>query len=244
MPVVESAADVRWALLGHGVFADSFGCLSLREFPCIIGRRTGVSLQVAHLTISGAHAEIICDGEQLVIRDLGSRNGTFVNGKRVTNREPLHEGDLVQFGEAVFRLEREWSHSQSVTPAAGEVCDLALALAQFDKLMSSRSFISHFQPIVTAEEEPRTVAYEALARSRLFGLTSPLMMFKAAAYFTQEAELSAQLREDACRRCGDAQPHLFLNTHPEELKDLGKLVQSLREIRRLWPTQLMTLEVH
>jgi EAL domain-containing protein (putative c-di-GMP-specific phosphodiesterase class I) len=37
---------------------------------------------------------------------------------------------------------------------------------------------------------------------------------------------------------------LFLNTHPTELKDLGKLVQSLRELRRLFPKQLLTLEVH
>jgi EAL domain-containing protein (putative c-di-GMP-specific phosphodiesterase class I) len=235
----------RWALVGHGVFADSFGCLTLREFPCLIGRRTGVTLQISHLTVSGTHAEIKFTDGQLILTDLGSRNGTFINGKRAREHEVLHEGDLVQFGEVVFRLNREWSHSQSITPSASDVCDLALALAQFDKLMSDQAFSSYYQPIVTSERNVRVIAYEALARSRLFGLTSPLMMFKAAGYFNLESELSTLLRSNALDLvAGRGSPHLFLNTHPAELKDLGKLVLSLREIRRLHPTPLITLEIH
>lgn len=235
----------RWALVGHGVFADSFGCLTLREFPCLIGRRTGVTLQISHLTVSGSHAEIRFNDGQMILNDLGSRNGTFINGKRAREHEVLHEGDLIQFGEVVFRLNREWSHSQSITPSANDVCDLALALAQFDKLMSDKAYSSYYQPIVTAERNVRIIAYEALARSRLFGLTSPLMMFKAAGYFNLEAELSTLLRSNALQLVsGRGDPHLFLNTHPAELADLGKLVLSLREIRQLYPTPLITLEIH
>ncbi len=245
MSAAIASADARWALVGHGVFADNFGCLSLREYPCTIGRRTGVTLQVTHLSVSGLHAELNQVDGDLVLTDLGSRNGTFVNGKRLRAPETIQQGDLVQFGETVFRLNRETTHSQSITPSASEVCDLALALAQFDKLMSERAFISHFQPIVTVEEGNPIVAFEALARSRLFGLTSPMMMFRAAAHFNQEAELSSLLRDDAVATTNSyGSPHLFLNTHPAELKDLGKLVQSLRELRRLFPKQLLTLEVH
>ena len=69
---------VRWALAGHGVFADSFGCVSVRSLPCKIGRKSDATLQISHLSVSGTHAELTASAESLLISDLGSRNGTFV----------------------------------------------------------------------------------------------------------------------------------------------------------------------
>src|SRR5215213_5427646 len=116
--VATPAIPTRWALAGHGVFADSFGCISVRSMPCRIGRKSDATLQISHLSVSGTHAEIIAHGENLFISDLGSRNGTFVNGRRINGAEPIHEGDLVQFGEVVFHLQKDVTHSQSITPSA------------------------------------------------------------------------------------------------------------------------------
>lgn len=242
--VVNPTTPARWALNGHGVFADSFGCMSVRSFPCQVGRRSGADIQISHLSVSGVHAELIAEGEKLLVKDLGSRNGTFVNGRRITAAEPIGEGDLLQFGEVAFRLQKDITHSQSITPSAESLCDLALALAQFDKLLSDKAFVAHYQPIVTAQTHS-VVAYEALARSRMFGLTSPAMMFKAAAYFSMEAELSRLLRTAAVDlRAVASPPHLFLNTHPAEMQDLTELVKSLRRLRKQFPTPPITLEVH
>ncbi|MBI4575768.1 MAG: FHA domain-containing protein [Planctomycetes bacterium] len=50
------------------------------------------------LAVSSRHADLLCDGQQCFVMDVGSRNGTFVNGRRVT-QAPLAPGDVVQFGE-------------------------------------------------------------------------------------------------------------------------------------------------
>ncbi len=50
------------------------------------------------LDVSARHAAIVRRGETFVIQDLGSRNGTFVNGTRITGDTPLHDGDVIGFG--------------------------------------------------------------------------------------------------------------------------------------------------
>src|SRR5208283_4720627 len=47
--------------------------------------------------ISARHAELVIGTESTVLTDLGSKNGTFVNGEKTTHRV-LQEGDLLQFG--------------------------------------------------------------------------------------------------------------------------------------------------
>jgi EAL domain-containing protein (putative c-di-GMP-specific phosphodiesterase class I) len=176
--------------------------------------------------------------------DLGSRNGTFVNGKRITEPQRVTSGDLIQFGATVFRVQNRTATDLSATCQSDEVGDLALAVAQFEKLISESSVVPVYQPIVAASNG-QTIAYEALARSRLFGLDKPSLMFRAAEFFRMEAELSRMLRRtELDESCADRQPHLFLNTHPAELTDFKRLVLSLREIRRLRPKQPITLEVH
>jgi pSer/pThr/pTyr-binding forkhead associated (FHA) protein len=55
---------------------------------------------------SGHHARIESGRDGIWVIDLGSTNGTFVNGERINGRRRLHEGDLVQIGDTELRLER------------------------------------------------------------------------------------------------------------------------------------------
>jgi EAL domain-containing protein (putative c-di-GMP-specific phosphodiesterase class I) len=151
---------------------------------------------------------------------------------------------LVQFGAAVFRLRTQTQASLNATCHSEDVGDLALALAQFEKLVSNASVVPVYQPIVTAHA-CEIFAYEALARSRLFGLDKPAQMFQAAEYFHMEAELSRLLRrEELTTTCATGLPHLFLNTHPQELSDFKDLIVSLRDIRAARKDQPLTIEVH
>jgi pSer/pThr/pTyr-binding forkhead associated (FHA) protein len=72
-----------------------------------IGRGPENALCVPSSVVSRAHAEVIRIGDNYLLRDTGSTNGSFVNGARITE-QALSDGDVVRFGhhgpEAVFRL--------------------------------------------------------------------------------------------------------------------------------------------
>ncbi len=61
------------------------------------GRKPGNSVQVLDPSISGKHAEVVIDGEGALLRDLGSTNGTRINGERISERRLKH-GDRVMLG--------------------------------------------------------------------------------------------------------------------------------------------------
>ena len=81
-----------------------------RSFPlqqgstCLVGRAPTNDLSVVDATISRKHAELHWVSEALHVRDLGSSNGTFVNGAKIESA-PLAAGDRVTFGKVEFRLE-------------------------------------------------------------------------------------------------------------------------------------------
>lgn len=62
-------------------------------------------MQVASVRVSGRHAEILRVGDHLLIRDLGSTNGTFVNRRRVRQPTPIGDGDHIEIADLEFRLE-------------------------------------------------------------------------------------------------------------------------------------------
>lgn len=63
----------------------------------LIGRRTAADLQLVNADVSREHAEIANDGMRYLLRDRGSRYGTFVNGEQVTERA-LEHGDRIRLG--------------------------------------------------------------------------------------------------------------------------------------------------
>ena len=67
--------------------------------------REGCDITIADPELSRSHARILREGETVVIEDLGSTNGTFVNGERISGRRALAGGDEVRFGEVVWLLQ-------------------------------------------------------------------------------------------------------------------------------------------
>jgi two-component system, cell cycle response regulator len=68
----------------------------------IIGRSSKADIQVDQESVSRSHAKIAC-GEEIVIRDLGSTNGTWVNDRQV-EEHALRDGDLVKIGRTIFKF--------------------------------------------------------------------------------------------------------------------------------------------
>jgi DNA-binding winged helix-turn-helix (wHTH) protein len=64
----------------------------------IVGREAGMRVRIDDAGVSRRHARIVIDDERTSIEDLGSKNGTFVRGRRVTSRETIVPGDELHFG--------------------------------------------------------------------------------------------------------------------------------------------------
>ncbi|MGP4111251.1 FHA domain-containing protein [Streptomyces sp. 4N509B] len=72
--------------------------------PLAIGRATGSGLRLNHASVSRRHAVLHGTGTGWLLRDLGSANGTWVNGRRVVECVRVRPGDHVSFGAMTFRL--------------------------------------------------------------------------------------------------------------------------------------------
>ena len=75
----------------------------VRDRRCVIGRDTDADLRIPVGTVSRQHCEVRIDDDEPVVRDLGSSNGTFLNGKRVTE-SVIDAGDLLRVGPTTFTV--------------------------------------------------------------------------------------------------------------------------------------------
>jgi pSer/pThr/pTyr-binding forkhead associated (FHA) protein len=71
-----------------------------------VGREVGNGIVLDQdSTVSRRHAQFLKQGDTVFVEDLGSTNGTFVNGVRISAPTPVRPGDTVQFGACAFRVE-------------------------------------------------------------------------------------------------------------------------------------------
>jgi pSer/pThr/pTyr-binding forkhead associated (FHA) protein len=79
------------------------------EFPLrmdreiIVGRSSDLDMVLVEDMVSRKHAKITASGDQIVIQDLGSTNGTFVNGEKI-KKARLKEGDRILIGTSIIKL--------------------------------------------------------------------------------------------------------------------------------------------
>jgi EAL domain-containing protein (putative c-di-GMP-specific phosphodiesterase class I) len=224
----------------------------LHPLPFRIGRSAGLQLVLPSSHVSKAHAEIYSDGLTLRVRDLGSRNGTFLNRETVTDG-PLHDGDVLHVGDYEFRVARDMT-DPDCPDAEGTLLHTAPLSRHFvsggskvRELIDKGAVTMYFQPIVTLPGA-RIAAYEALGRGRHADLPeSPVELFDLAGSLgpDAQAELSRLFRRKAVELVKDRPdpPVLFVNTHPIELERPG-LLESLEELRSYAPHVDLVLEIH
>jgi len=88
-----------------------------------LGRRAGMDVSVPwDAEVSGVHAELRRLGEEWTIADEGlSRNGTFLNGERVSGRQRLRPGDRLRVGRTIIAYCQHAAEPPGTTVAAGEL---------------------------------------------------------------------------------------------------------------------------
>lgn len=242
-----NVSDDVWFLSGPTSAGDALRHIPIDDDVFVVGRKPGVMLRLNFRTVSGNHAEFKNENGKIILRDMGSTNGTYVNGKRLEPDTPItvSDEDLIHFAEAPFRIRRQSPTGVTAGTISENVCDQALALVQFDRLMSQRLVRPHFQPIVRMNDASQ-LGFEVLGRGSVFGLESVGAMFQAAEQLNLEVELSRLLRWEGLRVGRDIpeRPILFVNTHPKELEDTEALIDSLVQVREMAGSLDLVLEIH
>ena len=76
------------------------------HLPAVIGRSRSTDLTLGHPLVSRQHCEVFESNGMLMVRDLGSLNGTFVGETRIAEQAiPVKPGDLLTIGPVTFRAE-------------------------------------------------------------------------------------------------------------------------------------------
>ena len=87
----------------------------LSEGTHTVGRDADVDVRLDHTTVSRRHARIVVTAEDARVEDLGSKNGTFVGGTRLTAPMPLADGDEVRFGSVRLNFRAHGSRGSTAT---------------------------------------------------------------------------------------------------------------------------------
>ena len=219
--------------------------------PFRIGRHPDQDLTLDSGAVSGRHAELRATDGELEVVDLGSTNGTLLNGEPLTSVMPLKDGDILQLATLEFRLcVLEPGRTEALLGSTTEIGQTLPSLlvertVRFRELLEREAVTVHFQPIVGIADR-RPIGYEMLGRSRLDSL--PLgswELFEIAAVVGAEAALSRLFRRRGVADCARMPAELiyFLNTHPAELREEG-LLESLERLCEEHPRPRLVLEIH
>jgi pSer/pThr/pTyr-binding forkhead associated (FHA) protein len=82
-----------------------------------IGRVDDNTLQIADPSVSSHHCEVQLHGSEILIRDLNSTNGSFINGEKITEKV-LKPGQTLRLGQVELKLEADGATASATAPSA------------------------------------------------------------------------------------------------------------------------------
>ena len=132
-------------VLNEGLTGKSY---ELKSEKTTIGRVEDNNFPLEVGSVSSHHCEILLRGEEVVVKDLNSTNGTFVNGQQVTKEAVLKPGQTLRLGQVEIRLEAPGAPA----PAAGAP---APAVAPMKKPLASTMVISKGVTMEQLEQGPQ-----------------------------------------------------------------------------------------
>ncbi|MCP4508884.1 MAG: EAL domain-containing protein [Fuerstiella sp.] len=239
----DASATITWALYGNLMDGGTLRKIPISAQPFTVGRHQENIVSVMDPTVSGCHAELLLAGDQLLVRDCNSTNGTLLNGRKIQTVAGLRDGDILHFGNVMFTVHPEKTFDEIATVESNSAAD-AIAHVQFSTFLNRPGVEPWFQPIVRLDSQ-KHVGFEVLSRSQFIGLETPAKMFRVAAQRTSEAALSRVCRVEGMRLSESLgeDMQIYLNTHPAELND-QELFTSLHDLRDRNPERSIVLEVH
>jgi EAL domain-containing protein (putative c-di-GMP-specific phosphodiesterase class I) len=217
-----------------GADSEGFERVVVTTTPFRIGRGSAADLVVYSREISKLHAEIVEVGDEYVVRDLGSRNGTFVNGDAIDGDRVLHDGDVLHLAtkELRFGLIDDLEATDSTLLSDPDMHVVVRGVRFLTEILEDRGVRAVFQGVVSMTTR-EVVGYEALSRITVPDADFHLgELFNLAARQSSGDRLSRLMREvalEAVGRLPAAGARVFFNVHPAEL-DSDELFESLAAI--------------
>ncbi len=139
----------------------------------VVGRHDGCDVRLDDGLISRNHCLILLEGRRVVVKDLESRNGTWVNGRRILNRREIRPGDVLQVGtfRLHFYLEKTLPAVQDAeTPGEEPTADEAVVRSgEAQPVVEPLGIISDYLSETTGHfgEAPTRIRRERISRNLL-----------------------------------------------------------------------------
>ena len=106
-------------VLSEGLTGRSY---ELKVEKTTIGRLEDNSFQIAEQSVSSHHCEVLLKGNDVIVKDLNSTNGTFINGEKITEKA-LKPGQILRLGQIEVRLEGDGEAGGTPAPAEKKKMD-------------------------------------------------------------------------------------------------------------------------
>src|SRR6478672_12006078 len=119
----------------------------------VVGRAPTSDIPVIDPTISRRHAELECRDGIVTVRDLGSSNGTFLNGTRVETAT-VNVGDTVTFGKVGFKLQQLAPAAPAAAPTAQQAAPPGATIVRQLPVRDPSATIAGIQSPLTAPTTP------------------------------------------------------------------------------------------
>lgn len=243
----------KWILEGYFGSGERIQRITLKDFPVKVGRNPKLGVPIVRSEVSRHHAEFFTVGEQLMLKDLGSTNGTFVNHEQLGSQMSLRHGDVLHFASYEVRVLKEHDATNFADGSKTTVNALPLSnklptgLSELEVLLDEKAIQAEFQPIVSTGGE--LFGYEVLGCGSHQDLPHrPMGLFRIAESMPgKDAQLSEIMRDCGVEqgyRQGPPLHRLFMNTHPAEVNDPRRLLASMRHLRETYADLPMVLEIH
>lgn len=129
----------------------------------VVGRQDGCQLQIRSSQVSRKHCELREEDGFLVVKDLGSSNGTFINGKKVDGAQRADHGMELSFGGVKFRVERLGQLVSAAAPAAGKKANDTAVAAAVDVDSSNPILLDDTEDASSRLDEAPTVMQSPVA---------------------------------------------------------------------------------
>jgi EAL domain-containing protein (putative c-di-GMP-specific phosphodiesterase class I) len=202
--------------------------LLLDHLPFQIGRSPAAQYCINSRQVSKEHAELFAVGDEIHIRDMGSTNGTFVNGQRIV-QAPLSHGDIIHVAHKEFRFCLETpvhvpeGENVTLTELAGGPVPSSLIQGRdfLRELIREKQVHVLFQAIVDLDTL-EVAGYEALGRGAHPQLSpNPAQLLSMAEIYDLAPDLSQVFRSAMIQEALQLplERPVFVNLHPSEIVD-------------------------
>lgn len=105
---------------------------NIQGATCIVGRARGNAVRIPSPEVSRQHCRLVLDRGIVTAEDLGSVNGTYVNGRKIKGAQVVHPGDALEIGPVSFVVEYEMTGAARPKVKGGTSGDLEVLEALAD----------------------------------------------------------------------------------------------------------------